>query len=134
MRGLRPPFRWEVEMNSSIEIEIGDFEYELEVMYFDPGQAAKGWDPGAGAEIELGKQVKVWGLVEKEVGPGSFNAVPGVVKRITLDEFIDLFAEDKGIKKMSESNTRAAASAQLEEQCIEYMIQKMEDDYDDSDV
>lgn len=119
---------------SSIELEIGDNEYEVEVTYFDPGQAAKGWDPGAGAEIELGNVVKVWGLVEKEVAPGSFNTVPGVIKKITLDEFVDIYAEYEGIKKMSDSNTRAAARAQLEERCIEEMLQKLEDDYDDSGV
>lgn len=122
-------------MSRSVTIELGDTEYELDVTYFDPGEPAKGWDPGAGAEIELDESVKVWGRVSApELPPGSGVTRPGVVERITLDQFIDLFAEDRGIKKMSDSNTRAAARAQLEEFCIENVIGQLEDDYDDRDV
>jgi hypothetical protein len=118
----------------SVSIEIGDLEYEIEVESFDFGQEPRGWDPGAGAEIELSDTVKVWGMDISHEGPGGFSAVPGVIDKITLDEFVDLFAADRGIRKMSDSNTRAAARAQLEELCLENLRDQMEDEYDDSDV
>lgn len=113
-------------MSRSVSIEIGDTEYEVEVTYVDFGQEPKGWDPGAGAEIEIGEKITVWSYDDDRQAKRL-----GV---ISLDEFVDIFAEDRGIKKMSESNTRAAARAQLEEYCLENVRGQMEDDYDDSDV
>lgn len=118
----------------SISIELGDTEYELTATSVDFGQRPSRDDPGAGAEIELEDDVKVWGLVFQENGPGSGNGVPGVVKRIKLDEFVDLYADYNGIRKMFVRDTRAAARAQLEEYCIENLQQQLEDEYDDRDV
>lgn len=113
-------------MSRTVEIELGDFEYDIEVTYFDPGQEPKGWDPGAGAEIELGEKVDVW--MYDEQGHGK------KVKSITLDEFLEIYIVAEGIRKMTDEATRAAARAQLEEYCIDDVIGQLEDDYDDSDV
>lgn len=117
---------------SSVEIEIEDDTYEVEITSFE--RPIKGnrrghpdrWTPDEGGELELGEIVKVWGLGFVEDGPGSGNAEPMVLERITLDEFIRRFAEYHAIDSK-------AARRKLEDQCMEEMLQRMEDDYDDRD-
>ena len=111
---------------SSVEIDLDD-TYEIEVTYFAPG-TPPGWDEaGAGAEIELGDTVKVWGLDFVPNGPGSGNAMPMVVDVISLDEFTERYAAYHGVSKKDAGN-------KLESECIELMTGQLEDDYDDRDV
>jgi hypothetical protein len=113
-------------MTRSVSIELGDTEYEIEVNYWQAPRKAEGWDPGDGGEIELDSMVSVWGLVEKEVGPGAFNAVPGVVGQLSLDEFIKLYAEHHGIDDPKK------ASQMLDDEAFENVYNQLEGEYDDA--
>lgn len=44
----------------TVEIEFGDHCYELDVTHYSAETPPSRWDPGDGAEVELGNIVKVW--------------------------------------------------------------------------
>ena len=123
-------------MSKSVSIEIDDLEYEVEVTHVDFGYAPSRWDPGAGAEIELGNIVKVWGMVSApELPPTSGITRPGVINRITMDEFLQIYAAFQGFHwHLNPASARKAAEAKLEDYCLEDVRGQMEGDYDDSDV
>lgn len=121
---------------SSIEFEIGDDLYEVEVRSFDAvvqgnrrGNPDR-WTPDEGGEIELEETVKVWVYDPKR--PDQLFSDRDTVK-ISLNSFVAIYAKDRGIQKMSTSDTLAAARAELDEECIEKLQEKMEDDFDDRD-
>ena len=101
-----------------VDIEIGDLEYELGVTHFYPGREPRGWDPGAGAEVELDKKVVVW-----EYDDRGFGKKRGTV---SLEEFLDVYAEYREVP-------RSEALRVLEDYCIEYLIERMKEAYDDHD-
>lgn len=48
-----------------VEIEVGDRCYELDVTHYSAETPPSRWDPGDGAEVELGNIVKVWAASEQ---------------------------------------------------------------------
>ena len=117
---------------SSITIELGDTEYELEVSHFEravePSRHGHpdSWDPGAGGEVELADTVKVWGMVAREVAPGAFNAVPGVVELIPLSRFLVHYAEYHAIPDLR------AAEENLMAEVYDLVVDQLDDDFDDN--
>jgi hypothetical protein len=109
-----------------VEVKIGDFEYDIEVTYFDPGQEPDDWDPGVGAEIELGDEVDVWSLDGK--GRASKTST------ISLERLIEIYAEAEEIRGRTDKETSDLARRRLEEHCIEDVIKQIQDGYDDLDV
>ena len=115
-------------MSDSLEIELGDDLYEVEVASFTDSKFSRRghpdtWfeDPG---ELELGDVVKVWGLDFQVTGPGSGNGVPAVIDRISMDDFLKLYAEYEAIP-LEKSRSH------LEDRCWEMVQRQLEDAYDD---
>jgi len=95
---------------TSVSIEIGDLEYELEVTHYEAGSPPSGWDPGAGWEVELSDTVKICGSKEK----------------IKLKEFIAIYADYSSV-------SLDRAEQKLLEEVYEDVTEQYADDYDDRD-
>lgn len=108
----------------SVEIDLDD-TYEIDVDHFSPGSAPTWDDAGDGAEITLGDNVAVWGLEFKITGPGAGNSVPAVVDRITLAELVTRYRDFHGHSSDKE------AARELEDECIDLMLEQLEDSYDE---
>ncbi len=108
----------------SVSIEIGDLEYEVECTHYQAGSAPSGWDPGEGWEVEVDDVVKVWGLDFKVTGPGSGNMVPKVIDKITLKDFLVIYADYNSVPLDK-------AEDKLLEEVYENVTGQYEDDYDD---
>lgn len=112
---------------TSVSIEVGDTEYELEVESYTPGERPTRDNPGSGPEIELAATVKVWGLGFQINGPGSGNAVPEMEDVISLDEFMVIYAEHHCILDL------AGVRSKIDEEVTEELERAWEEDHDRDD-
>ncbi len=115
----------------TVTIELGDTEYELEVSHFERAEAPSrrghpdSWDAGSGGEVEVEDTVKVWGLVSREVAPGAYNAVPGVVELIPLSSFLVHYQEYHDLPDLKVAETK------LLEEVYEDVARQQDEDFDD---
>lgn len=92
----------------TVTIELGDDEYELEVVSYTPQEEPTRDNPGAGAEFDLDAAVK-------------FGR-----ERISLDEFIVLYADYHSISGED-------AEIKLREEVADGIVRQQSEEFDDSE-
>ncbi len=93
---------------TTVAIDLGDDEYELEVISYTPQEEPSRDNPGAGAEVDLDSAVK-------------FGR-----ERISLDEFIVLYADYHSLAVDD-------AEVRLREEVADGIVRQQSEEFDDRD-
>ncbi len=111
----------------TVEIEIGDDVYEVDVRHFEPASPYRWGEAPEGGEIELDETVT---LVAGSDLPYSGRHR----QRVPMERLLDVYADDRGIEAPTREETRKIASIRLHDECYEDVMRQVEDDFDDREV
>lgn len=109
----------------TITIELGDTEYELEIVSYFGGSRSTRDEPGEGGHVEVGTSVKVWGFDPQPTEHGN--------PRATVVEVIDFKQFMKAYSEFYDHDEDVDVERIIMDTAFELATDQMEGDFDDRD-